>query len=299
MGTARISIAAWIVWATQSAFAQYGLPATLQAELPFGTDLTFSVAQKQLTPSTLLGNAVYVPPGDAAKKRPALIIHHTCGGISDHIFQWGEAALREGYAVLMLDTLTPRGLKADCGSPSRIPNGRWVKDQLDSIAYLAAQPFVNPKAISTLGFSKGGLASTWLSSPSIAQALRPGTEQPAATVALYALCALAPSKGRPQGIMILQQDTSRPLLMLLGEKDNELPPQSCIKELPLRKASGSPVEWHVYPNTTHAWDKAEQDGFTKPSPINGEVVEYRHNKDATEDARKRVFEFLKRHSDGS
>jgi dienelactone hydrolase len=84
--------------------------------------------------------------------------------------------------------------------------------------------------------------------------------------------------------------------MLLGEKDNELSPESCIRELPVRKAAGAPVEWFVYPNTTHAWDMAERDGFTKPSPINGEKVVYRYNKDATEDARLRVFDFLKRYA---
>jgi dienelactone hydrolase len=85
-------------------------------------------------------------------------------------------------------------------------------------------------------------------------------------------------------------------LMLLGEKDNELSPESCIQELPVRKAAGAPVEWFVYPNTTHAWDMAERDGFTKPSPINGEKVVYRYNKDATEDAKLRVFDFLKRYA---
>ena len=84
--------------------------------------------------------------------------------------------------------------------------------------------------------------------------------------------------------------------MLMGEKDNELSPQSCLRELPLRKAAGAPVQWHVYPDTTHAWDKAEQDGFRKPSPINGETVLYRYNREATEDAMIRVFEFLQRNA---
>jgi dienelactone hydrolase len=281
---------------TGAALAQYGTPATLQAELPYGSDLSFSVAKAELTPSSILANTVFIPVGAPQEKLPAVVVHHTCGGISDHIYQWGAAALREGYVVLVLDTLSPRGLKIDCGSPSKIPNGRWVKDELDAVAYLAAQPFVDARYISVLGFSKGGLAATWLSSPAIANAVRPGTPQVAAAVSLYALCALQVTRGRPQGAVVLQPDTSRPLLMLLGEKDNELSPESCIKELPVRKAAGAPVEWFVYPNTTHAWDMAERDGFTKPSPINGEKVVYRYNKDATEDARLRVFDFLKRYA---
>lgn len=277
------------------AWAQYGTPATLKAELPFGSDLTFTASSNPLTPSVALGNTLFVPQGPPTGKLPAVVLHHTCGGISEHINSWAQAALQQGYAVLALDTLSSRGLKNDCASPSKIPNGRWVKDQLDAVAYLAGLTFIDPKAIATLGFSKGGLASTWLSSPSIAQAIRNDTVLPAATVSLYSLCALPPSKGRPQGIVVLQPDAVRPLLMLMGEKDNELSPQSCLLELPLRKAAGAPVQWHVYPDTTHAWDKAEQDGFSKSSPITGEVVVYRYNKEATEDAMKRVFDFLQRH----
>lgn len=295
MNALRFALMAGILCLAQSAWAQYGTPSTLQAELPFGTDLNFSVAPAQFTPSAVIGNTVFVPSGRVSNKHPALVVHHTCGGITEHIHRWTEAALREGYVVLVLDTLSPRGLKNDCGSPSKIPNGRWIKDQLDAIAYLASLPFVEPGAISTLGFSKGGLASTWLSSSSVAQALRPGAVFPAAVVSLYALCALPPSRGRPQGILILQQEVTRPLLVLMGEKDNELPPQSCLRELPLRKAAGATVEWHLYPDTTHAWDKAEQDGLTKVSPINGDSVVYRYNKAATEDSQKRVFDFLKRH----
>jgi dienelactone hydrolase len=245
-----------------------------------------------------MGNRVFSPARTSNEVLPALVIHHTCGGISDHIYQWSSAALQERYVVLVLDTLTPRNMKVDCGSPSKIPNARWIKDELDAVAYLATLPFVDARAISVMGLSKGGLAAAWLSSPDVATAVRPATPQLAAVVSLYALCALPPSKGRPQGAIVLQPDTSRPLLMLLGEKDNELSPESCIRQLPERKAAGAPVEWFVYPDTTHAWDMAERDGFTKSSPINGDLVVYRYNKSATEDSKRRVFDFLKRYGRG-
>jgi dienelactone hydrolase len=278
-----------------SACAQYGTPASLQAELPFGSDLRFVVSSTELTPTADMANTVFLPVGSAQEKLPALVVHHTCSGLSEHIYQWSSAALAQRYVVLVLDTLTSRGLKSDCGSPSKIPNARWIKDELDAMAFLATLPNVDGKFISVLGLSKGGLATTWLASPAIANAIGPGSPQVAAVVSLYALCALLPSKGRPQGAIVLQPDTSRPLLMLLGESDNELSPESCIKELPVRKAAGAPVEWFVYPNTTHAWDKAESDGYSKVSPINGEKVVYRFNKDATADSKLRVFDFLKRY----
>jgi dienelactone hydrolase len=275
--------------------AQYGTPASLQSELPFGTDLSFTVDTQGLMPSSPLANTVFAPMRTGKDVLPALVVHHTCGGISDHIYQWSAAAVQARYVVLVLDTLTPRGLKIDCGSPSKIPNARWIKDELDAVAYLATLPYVDARSISVIGFSKGGLAATWLSSPSVANAVRPNTPQLASVIALYALCSLPQSKGRPQGAIVLQPDATRPLLMLLGEKDNELSPESCIAQLPERKAAGAPVEWFVYPDTTHAWDMAERDGFSKASPINGERVVYRFSQEATEDSKRRVFDFLKRY----
>ena len=110
-------------------------------------------------------------------------------------------------------------------------------------------------------------------------------------VALYGLCGLGPTRGRPQGITILQPDTDRPLLALLGGRDNETSPASCLEQMPKLKDKGAPVQWHLYPEATHAWDKKEQDGFSKLD-FKNERVTYVYDAAATEDSIKRAFEFL-------
>ncbi len=273
------------------AFAQYGTPETLKAELGQGDDLSFSGDAKELGVFTDLSNGLFAPSRKEGEKLPALVVFHTCGGIRQHLRYWTEEALKQGYVVLVPDGM--RGLQIDCGSPPRISNARLIKDALDAVAHLATLPYVDAKRISVLGLSKGALVTTWLASSSVANAVRPGTPPIASAIALYGFCALAPTRGRPQGVTILQPDTDRPLLMLMGGKDNETPPASCLERLPKLKESGAPVEWHLYPEATHGWDQAENHGFTKIA-YNNERVTYLYDKAITEDSRKRVFDFLSR-----
>jgi dienelactone hydrolase len=277
------------------AHAQYGTPASLKAELPPGNDLTFSSAAQTTVDMASMGNALYAPPGVAtqtAQKHPALILFHTCSGISQHIQYWTQEALKEGYVVLTPNGM--RGIKADCGSPSKIPNARLIKDALDGAAHLAQLPYVDAQRIAVVGFSKGAFVATWLSSPSVVQAIASNAPRPAAYVGLYGFCGLPPTKGRPQGIVLLQPDTDRPLLMLMGAQDTETPPDSCLAMLPELQQNKAPVQWHLYPNATHCWDCKDLDGFSKTAPTTNLRVTYRFDPAITQDSRERVFGFLKK-----
>lgn len=290
---------------SQSTFAQYGTRETLKAELREGDDLSFATEAKELGIFSNLANNTFNPARRDGDELPALVVFHTCGGVRQHLRYWTEQALKlkegyvvllkEGYVVLVPDGL--RGLTADCGSPPQISNARFIKDALDAVAHLAALPYIDIKRISILGFSKGALVATWLASSSLGSTLRPGTPVIASLVAVYGFCALPPTRGRPQGVQILQPDTERPLLMLMGDKDNETPPASCLERLPKLKTAGAPVEWHLYPDATHGWDQSENHGFSKIA-YNGERVPYLFDKVTADDTRKRIFEFLSKRSGG-
>lgn len=279
---------------TATAHAQYGTPASLKAELQPGNDLSYASTAQTTVDLASLGNTLYAPPGVAAQntqKHPALILFHTCGGISAHLQYWAQEALKEGYVVLVPNGM--RGLQSDCGSPSQIPNARFLKDTLDGAAHLAQLPYVDAQRIGVVGFSKGAFVATWLASPSVAQAIAPNAPRPAAYVGLYGFCGLPPTKGRPQGAILLQPDTDRPLLMLMGGQDTETPPDSCLAMLPELQQKKAPVQWHLYPNATHCWDCQEKDGFSKIA-FNGQRVTYRFDAAVTQDSRERVFGFLGR-----
>ncbi len=272
--------------------AQYGTPASLQAELKLGDDLVYATTPQTTVQMASISNALYVPASaqnQPTQKHPALILFHTCGGISEHIQYWAQEALKEGYVVLTPNGM--RGLQSDCGSPSKIPNALFLKDTLDGAAHLAKLPYVDAQRIGVVGFSKGAFVATWLASPSVAQAILPSAPRPAAYVGLYGFCGLPPTKGRPQGAILLQPDTDRPLLMLMGGQDTETPPDSCLTMLPELQQKKAPVQWHLYPNATHCWDCKEKDGFSKIA-FNGQRVTYRFDASVTQDSRERVFGFL-------
>jgi len=89
----------------------------------------------------------------------------------------------------------------------------------------------------------------------------------AATVANYGSCAF-------KQYQLVLSDTDRPLLMLMGGRDAEVPASACFPLLEQMKAAGKPVEWHLYPQATHAWDKP---GL----PARGYVYDAQVTQDAT------------------
>lgn len=272
------------------AHAQYGTPDSLKAEVGPMPDLVFKTAAAP-TPdfSQPWTNTVWAGVGAAAAKVPGVVVLHTCGGISQHIQEWSAVLLKAGFAVLPVDAL--RGRRADCGSPSAISNGRYVKDTLDALVALGAHPGVDASRLAVLGFSKGAMMAMWLGSSAVAQTIRPDAPPLKAAVAFYAFCGLGPTRGRPQGIQIVQPNNDRPLLVLMGDQDNETPPTSCLELLPKLKAGGAPVDWHVYPGATHAWDSAEKDGHTK-TDFKGDKITYQFDPAATADSQRRVVQFL-------
>jgi dienelactone hydrolase len=281
-----------LLFACTSALAQYGAPETLKAELR-GDDLKFPTDPSERLELSSLPNSLHLPAaakGQSTEKFPAVVLFHTCGGVGAHQLWWAEQFLKDNYVVFVIDAM--RGLKSDCGSPSQLTNGRLIKDALDASTYLSKLPQVDAKRIALVGFSKGALMANWLASSAVSQAIAPEATRYAAHVSLYGFCGFGPTRGRPQGVQILQPNTDRPLLMLLGGQDTETPPQSCLEMLPELQKRGAPVQSHLYPEATHAWDKAEQNGFTKIA-FNGNRVTYRYDAAITQDSKTRVFEFLR------
>ncbi len=54
------------------------------------------------------------------------------------------------------------------------------------------------------------------------------------------------------------------------------------------KNAGAPVEWHIYPKTTHCWDCRGLDGRSK-TDWRGNRVKYRFSPEASKDGRRRMF----------
>ena len=229
---------------------------------------------------------------------PALVLHHQCGGLSKgewqnkSMLEWARQAVNRGYVVLLLDSLSQRGVDTVCMGPKNGVNfPRGVRDALQGAEHLRKFDFIDLKRIAHVGFSWGAMVGLLANSRWYQSALHVG-DGFSAHVSFYPGCfAVTPASG--QSFEIVRPDIRRQHLVLMGDKDNETPAPQCVAKLLDAKAKGSPVEWNVYPNTTHCWDCENLNGYSK-TDIRGNHVVYRYDAKTTVDSAKRTFEFLDR-----
>lgn len=234
-----------------------------------------------------LANRIYVPEGEGPF--PAVVLNHTIGGVSPHLLEQAKALLGAGYAVLLVDSYSPRNLKKG----ALVSPAEMVKDAYDAHRHLSSQPFIDKLRIFQSGYSLGALASAMLASPEGAQAMQ-ASARFRATVSHYGSCGTGTLNMSAQDFEILSADIDRPVLLLMAESDIETPPKTCFPRLDQLKAAGKDIEWHIYPQTTHAWDKRESDGYVYRSAA-GETMIYRYDATVTRNATARMIAFFSRY----
>ena len=240
--------------------------------------------------------ALYKPEG--AGPFPALVLVHQCGGLrsgrwqNDSILDWAKQAVARGYVALLIDSLGPRGVDTVCmGVKGGVNVMRGVRDALQAAEHLRKFDYVDKQRIALAGYSWGAMIGVLASSKLVGSALAAG-ERFAAVVSFYPGCfTIRPPNTAP--FLIVNPDIDRPLLVLMGGKDNETPPAECVPRLEQARAAGAPVEWHVYPGITHCWDCENLHLFTKVDWRGNQVV-YFYDKSTTRDSAQRMFDFLQR-----
>ncbi len=78
------------------------------------------------------------------------------GGLSEtsrEVF-WTRRLLSWGYAVVLVDSQTPRGIKDTCADVKR-SSAQVIADAYGALAYVAGQPWADPQRIGVLGFLTG------------------------------------------------------------------------------------------------------------------------------------------------
>lgn len=94
---------------------------------------------------------------------------HGCGGLlnrDDDLAKretdWAKRLVRAGYAVLLPDSFTARGLRQICTVHDRTI---FPKDRADDVAaaveWLAQQPYIDSKRLALMGWSHGAMTTLW------------------------------------------------------------------------------------------------------------------------------------------
>jgi dienelactone hydrolase len=189
---------------------------------------------------------------ESAHSHPAVLLLHGCGGAYDRrgeltprLREYAGLFNREGWHVLVLDSLAVRGVRELCtqrGAARTVTPALRRKDALGALQWMAAQPEVDPERLVLLGWSNG--ASTVLAATN--RRIRDVAAAPAvprAAVAFYPGCEAELRRG---------YEPAMPLLMLLGGSDDWTPPQPCRA---LAAAVPGPLVRQVtYPGAVHGFD---------------------------------------------
>lgn len=208
--------------------------------------------------------------GTSSSRAPAIVLLHGCGGayghggvLSERMQDYSKTLNEQGWHVLVLDSLTPRGERELCtqriGSRAITMTERR-RDTLGALQWLAARPDVDAKRLALLGWSNGGstvLASTNLNHPEV----KAGALRPRAAVAFYPGCEADLKRGYAP---------TAPLLMLTGAADDWTAAAPCEAlaqqaQLSQVRASGAndakgegfvvpKPQFIVYPGAFHGFD---------------------------------------------
>lgn len=229
------------------------------------------------------------PEGDGPF--PAVVLQHGCGGLEMH--SEGKEVWRglnlhasllndSGYVTLIVDSFGPRGVRTGCLEVlTYYPV--LVRDSIPAFDYLASQPFVDRKRIGYLGLSLGGVSALFVTGSRMAE-LKVDRDY-AAAVAFYPHC------GNWENTYAFGE---RPLLILIGAKDDWTPASFCQK---LAAHWADEVELVVYPGVHHSFDLPMGGPFYMEGHDGDKIVTrtVAGDAEAGADARKRMVAFFDKH----
>jgi dienelactone hydrolase len=231
-------------------WAGLGASAAMAAE----TKVTFASADGDIGAggkATSLSAVLFKPDGNGPF--PAVVAAHGCGGMYDkgrlrpHLTAWGAAINKAGIALLVVDSLTPRGVDQNCTQPNAgkvTAQRERNRDMYGALAYLLTQPFVVKEKIGLLGWSHGGM--TGLATIGNAKPPRAPDAEFAAVALLYPACQpfLAAQRYKPRA----------PVQMYLGGADDWTPAKACTELQAKLVKDGVAVASILYDGAYHNFD---------------------------------------------
>ena len=211
--------------------------------------LIFAGGDGEEAPPTEARATWFAPRGLAPGERaPAVVMLHGSGGVlSARELAYGRQFAAAGVGALVVDSFAARREVATSFTDRliRITETMMMADAYAGLGWLAARPEIDGARVALIGFSYGGMASTYAVQALVAERLAPPGLRFAAHVAFYAPCIARFSDRRTTGA---------PVLMLSGGRDAIVDPARCAEVAQDLREGGSSVETIVYPDAVHQWD---------------------------------------------
>lgn len=186
-------------------------------------------------------------PAKPAGAVPAVAIFHGCGGPGQNTARMAGLLASWGYAALVVDSFSARGLKDVCGRnwPTQGDAETRAGDIDAALTWLGRQSGVDPRRLAYMGYSYGGGVAALR-----ALSGRPADTTPSpvrAVVLVYPDCALADALG--QRLRVRQ-----PTFFAMGELDDWTPPAQCQAVIDRIAVGRDLVETRLYEGAHHSFD---------------------------------------------
>ena len=260
-------------------------PTLAQEPARFGPALT-----QVVIPETYKGSEVQLktwlqtPGGDGPFDTIMLV--PGCNGLDapglSHIQTWATWLMRLKYAVMIIDSFTPRNVTNTCGNGQIVPGQLHAADLYTAAAYISRLPQFRGRKIGAMGFSHGGWGILEAASDRISAItdLRAGLAKEhigiAAFVAVYPAC-----------YRHIRSRFDVPLLIIIGENDDWTPAWACERLAAYPRLPGPELRLKVYRHAFHVFDVEKP-----PRRYFGHELEY--NAEATAGARREIQDFFAR-----
>ena len=221
---------------------------------------------------------------------PAVVLVHGCRGVRMFHADWSERLVDWGYVVLLVDSFKTRGFQDICVDHhdlalTEVVTGRSA-DAFGAQDFLSRLPFVDSEQIALMGWGKFGVLNT-VTNSGISQIFDYRFQ---AAVTIYPDC-------EP----FVTSTFNTPLLVLIGDTNSASWFDRCEMMGAASATQETPTNIKIYHGAEPGFDDPEvvQGVFQKDDwnwahmPKRG--VLYKYDRDAHEDAIRRVERFLKKH----
>ena len=225
---------------------------------------------------------------------PAVVLMHGCSGTernTTHQTVWrglnAHAALlnKNGYVTLIVDSFGPRRISDGCQTGGKYYSVQ-VSDAHAAFDHLASLPFVDADRIGFVGLSLGGGTALQLAlRSSINLRAREGRGTYAALVAYYPWCETS-----------WAYSLKRPVLILIGEKDDWTPTWRCetLRNIAETARNKPTLEMTVYPDAHHSFDLPMRGPYYVEG-MSGRFHTVQGDPAARRDSQARMLAFFARH----
>lgn len=212
-------------------------------------------------PSVELSGELYRPSGNGPF--PAIVSLHGCAGRGSRESEdaSGDRYIALGYALLIVDSFGPRGVKERC-TAFGFPVDR-VMDGYGALNYLARLPFIDPDRIAVIGYSQG--AGVALSAVTAGRSETLFDRHFRAAIAYYPPCEISAGA------------VTVPTVILIGALDDWTTARDCQEMMARRTGEGASLRLVIYPGAYHAFNSIRL--RDKPESSFGHHLEYNESAD--------------------